>query len=117
MHLACLGRRVGRGDAMTIGQVRAAALTLALVLSLAVTPVEADKNYGPGVSDIEIKVGQTMAYSGPTSAFGTVGKSEAAFFQMINERGGINGRKLRFVSLDDGYSPPRTVEQTRRLVE
>ena len=102
---------------MTIGQVCRAALPLGLALSLAVTQAGAGKNYGPGVTDTEIKVGQTMAYSGPTSAFGTIGKSEGAFFQMINERGGINGRKLRFISLDDGYSPPRTVEQTRRLVE
>lgn len=101
---------------MTISQVCTVGLPLGLAL-LTVTPVGAEKSYGPGVTDTEIKVGQTMAYSGPTSAFGTIGKSEAAFFQMINERGGVNGRKLRLISLDDGYSPPRTVEQTRRLVE
>jgi len=77
----------------------------------------ADKKYGPGASDVEIKIGNTMPYSGNASAYGTIGKTEAAYFQMINERGGVNGRKLNFISLDDGYSPPRTVEQIRRLVE
>jgi branched-chain amino acid transport system substrate-binding protein len=77
----------------------------------------AEKKYGPGASDTEIKIGQTMPYSGPASAYGTIGKAEAAYFKMINEQGGINGRKINLVSLDDGYSPPRTVEQIRRLVE
>ena len=77
----------------------------------------AQSRYGPGVTDIEIKIGQTMPYSGPASAYGTIGKAEMAYFAMLNERGGVNGRKIRLVSLDDGYSPPRTVEQTRRLVE
>jgi branched-chain amino acid transport system substrate-binding protein len=71
----------------------------------------------PGITDSEIKIGQTMAYSGPASAYGQIGKTEAAYFRMINEAGGINGRKINFISLDDGYSPPKTVEQTRRLVE
>jgi branched-chain amino acid transport system substrate-binding protein len=70
-----------------------------------------------GVTDTEIKFGQTLPYSGPLSAYGVLGRSEAAYFKMINEMGGINGRKLNFISLDDGYSPPKTVEQTRRLVE
>jgi branched-chain amino acid transport system substrate-binding protein len=73
--------------------------------------------YGPGVSDNEIKIGNTMAYSGPASSYGTIGKSEAAYFAMINEQGGINGRKINFISRDDGYSPPKTVEQVRQLVE
>jgi branched-chain amino acid transport system substrate-binding protein len=73
--------------------------------------------YGPGVSDTEIKIGNTMAYSGPASSYGTIGKSEAAYFAMINEQGGINGRKINFISRDDGYSPPKTVEQVRQLVE
>src|SRR5690349_10466786 len=77
----------------------------------------ADKKYGPGVSDTEIKLGQTMPYSGPASAYGTIGRAESAYFQMINEQGGINGRKISLLSLDDGYSPAKTVEQTRRLVE
>src|SRR4051812_7623372 len=70
-----------------------------------------------GVTPTEIKIGQTMPYSGPVSAFGTLGKGEVGYFKMINERGGINGRKINLISLDDGYAPPKTVEQTRRLVE
>ncbi len=73
--------------------------------------------YGPGVSDGEIKIGNTMPYSGPASAYGVIGKAEAAYFAMINEQGGINGRKINFISRDDGYSPPKTVEQVRKLVE
>ena len=71
----------------------------------------------PGVTDTEIKIGQTMPYSGPASAYGAVGRTEVAYFKMVNEMGGVNGRKLNLISLDDGYSPPKTVEQTRRLVE
>src|SRR5271154_248805 len=71
----------------------------------------------PGVTDTEIKIGQTMPYSGPASAYGVIGRAEAAYFKMINEQGGINGRKINFISLDDAYSPPKTVEQIRRLVE
>jgi branched-chain amino acid transport system substrate-binding protein len=71
----------------------------------------------PGVTDTEIKIGQTIPYSGPASAFGSIGRAEAAYFKMINDQGGINGRKINFISLDDGYSPPKTVEQVRRLVE
>jgi branched-chain amino acid transport system substrate-binding protein len=71
----------------------------------------------PGVTDSEIKIGQTMPYSGPASAYGVIGRTEAAYFKMINEKGGVNGRKINFVSLDDAYSPPKTVEQIRRLVE
>ena len=73
--------------------------------------------YGPGASDTEIKIGNTMPYSGPASAYGIIGKTEAAYFTMINEQGGINGRKINFISRDDGYSPPKTVEQVRKLVE
>jgi branched-chain amino acid transport system substrate-binding protein len=73
--------------------------------------------YDPGVSDTEIKLGNTMPYSGPASALGVFGKSEAAYFAMINEQGGINGRKINFISRDDGYSPPKTVEVVRQLVE
>ena len=71
----------------------------------------------PGVTDTEIKIGQTMPYSGPASAYGAIGRAETAYFKMINEQGGINGRKINLISLDDGYSPPKTVEQVRRLVE
>jgi branched-chain amino acid transport system substrate-binding protein len=73
--------------------------------------------YGPGASDTEIKIGNTMPYSGPASAYGIIGKTEGAYFAMINEQGGINGRKINFISRDDGYSPPKTVEQVRQLVE
>jgi len=89
---------------------------LALGLALA-TPALAQKSYGPGVTDTEIKLGQTMPYSGPASSYGTIGKAEAAYLAMINEQGGVNGRKITLISLDDGYTPPKTVEQTRRLVE
>jgi branched-chain amino acid transport system substrate-binding protein len=95
-------------------QIGAVAIFLAVLASL---PAHADKRYGPGVTDTEIKIGQTMPYSGPLSAFGTIGRAEAAYFDMINRKGGVNGRKIRLISLDDGYSPPRTIEQTRRLVE
>jgi branched-chain amino acid transport system substrate-binding protein len=71
----------------------------------------------PGVTDKEIKIGQTMPYSGPASAYGVIGKAEAAYFRMVNEQGGINGRTINLISLDDAYSPPKTVEQVRRLVE
>jgi branched-chain amino acid transport system substrate-binding protein len=71
----------------------------------------------PGVTDTEIKIGQTMPYSGPASAYGVIGRGEAAYFQMMNENGGVNGRKINLISVDDGYNPPKTVEQTRRLVE
>jgi len=71
----------------------------------------------PGVSPKEIKIGQTMPYSGPASAYGQIGRTEIAYFKMINEQGGINGRQITLISLDDAYSPPKTVEQTRRLVE
>jgi branched-chain amino acid transport system substrate-binding protein len=73
--------------------------------------------YGPGVSDTEIKIGNTNPYSGPASSYGIIGKSEAAYFAMINDHGGIIGRKITFISRDDGYSPPKTVEQVRQLVE
>src|SRR5271165_3565264 len=71
----------------------------------------------PGVTDAEIKIGQTMPYSGPASAYGVIGRTEAAYFKMINDEGGVNGRKINLISLDDAYSPPKTVEQVRRLVE
>ena len=80
-------------------------------------PASAQKKYDPGASDTEIKIGQTMPYSGPASAYGTIGKVQAAYFKQLNEQGGVNGRKINFISLDDGYSPPKTVEMVRRLVE
>jgi branched-chain amino acid transport system substrate-binding protein len=77
----------------------------------------AAKNYGPGVTDTEIKIGNTCFYTGPASSYGTIGKAMAAYYKMINDQGGVNGRKINFLSYDDAYSPPKTVEQTRRLVE
>jgi ABC-type branched-subunit amino acid transport system substrate-binding protein len=77
----------------------------------------AQKKYDTGATDTEIKIGNIMPYSGPASAYGTIGKTEAAYFKMINDAGGINGRKINFISYDDAYSPPKTVEQARKLVE
>jgi branched-chain amino acid transport system substrate-binding protein len=85
--------------------------------ALLATPAIAAGKYGPGATDTEIKIGQTMPYSGNASAYGVVGRAHAAYFRMINEQGGINGRKINLISLDDGYSPPKTVELTRQLVE
>ena len=92
---------------------------LAALLALGMTTgaVAAEKQYGPGVTDTEIKIGNTMPYSGPASAYGTEGKAEAAYFAMINDQGGINGRKINFISRDDAYSPPKTVEVAHQLVE
>jgi branched-chain amino acid transport system substrate-binding protein len=91
-------------------------LGLAALLLIA-APALAQKKYAPGVSNSEIRIGQTMPYSGPASAYGAIGHAEAAYFTMLNEQGGVNGRRITLLSLDDGYSPPRTFEQTRRLVE
>src|SRR6476646_7250231 len=88
----------------------------ACVMMLAWSPVASAADMR-GVTATEIKIGQTMPYSGPVSAFGALGKGEVGYFKMLNERGGINGRKINLISLDDGYAPPKTVEQTRRLVE
>jgi len=81
------------------------------------TAAHAQKKYDPGATDTEIKIGNIMPYSGPASAYATIGKTEAAYFNKINAEGGINGRKVNFISYDDGYSPPKTVEQARKLVE
>jgi ABC-type branched-subunit amino acid transport system substrate-binding protein len=86
-------------------------------LAFAAIPVRAAKQYGPGVADTEIKIGNTCFYTGPASSYGTIGKAMAAYYRMVNDQGGVNGRKLTFLSYDDAYSPPKTVEQTRRLVE
>jgi len=101
---------------MTVKQIIVRGLaTAGLVLASGVA--FAAGQYGPGVSDTEIKIGNTMPYSGPASAYGAIGKAETAYFNMINEQGGINGRKINFVTRDDGYSPPKTVEVVRKLVE
>jgi len=96
--------------------IRVAVAMFASVALLAV-PAFSQKKYDPGASDTEIKLGQTMPYSGPLSGFATLGKAELAYFAMINDQGGVNGRKINLISLDDGTSPPKTVEQTRKLVE
>lgn len=94
-----------------IGLFAGAALAAAI-------PAYAQKSYGPGVTDTEIKLGQTVAYSGPGSAYSMVGRMSVAYFKMLNEtQGGINGRKINLISLDDAYTPPKTVEATRKLVE
>jgi branched-chain amino acid transport system substrate-binding protein len=91
---------------------------VASLLGLALTVGGAHAaTYGPGASDTEIKIGNTNPYSGPASAYGSIGKSIAAYWTMVNDNGGINGRKITFVSQDDSYSPPKTVEQIRKLVE
>ena len=91
------------------------AATLALALSA--SSVQAQKKYDPGASDTEIKIGQTVPFSGPASAYATIGKTQAAYFNMINEQGGVNGRKINLIQYDDAYSPPKAVEQVRKLVE
>ncbi len=96
--------------AMTIG------LSAATIVFISVLAASAGQ-YGPGVSDTEIKIGNTMPYSGPASGLGTLGKAEAAYFAMINDQDGVNGRKIKFITRDDGYSPPKTVEIVRHLVE
>jgi branched-chain amino acid transport system substrate-binding protein len=93
------------------------AATVGIAAAVVASPAAAQKKYDPGASDREIKIGNTMPYSGPASAYGEVGKTFAAYFNKINAEGGINGRRINFISYDDGYSPPKTVEQTRRLVE
>ena len=90
---------------------------VAALLSLTTAANAADKKYGTGVSDTEIKLGQTSPYSGPASAYSVIAKTQLAYFRMINDKGGVNGRKINMISLDDAYSPAKTVEQTRKLVE
>jgi branched-chain amino acid transport system substrate-binding protein len=100
---------ISRRSLLQVGGATAAAL--------AISRAPASAANAPGITDTEIKIGQTMPYSGPASAYGVIGRAEAAYLEMINEKGGINGRKINLLSLDDGYSPPKTVEQTRLLVE
>ncbi|MCK1421458.1 ABC transporter substrate-binding protein [Bradyrhizobium sp. 180] len=98
------------------GKFAAASLALALIATSAST-ASAQKKYDTGATDTEIKIGNIMPYSGPASAYGIIGRTEAAYFKKINDEGGINGRKINFISYDDAYSPPKTVEQARKLVE
>ena len=88
-----------------------------ILLAATITGAIAQKKYDTGATDTEIKIGNIMPYSGPASAYGVIGKTEAAYFRKINAEGGINGRKINFISYDDAYSPPKAVEQARKLVE
>jgi branched-chain amino acid transport system substrate-binding protein len=92
-------------------------LSVAAALLFAALPAAAQKNYSPGATDTSIKIGQTEPYSGPASSNSSNGTADQAFFKMVNDQGGINGRKIDFDSVDDAYAPPRTLEQTRKLVE
>ena len=92
-------------------------ITGVLLSAVLATPAIAQKKYDPGATDTTIKIGNIMPYSGPASAYSAIGKAQAAYFKKINDEGGINGRKIEFVSYDDGYSPPKAVEQARKLVE
>jgi branched-chain amino acid transport system substrate-binding protein len=103
-----------QGDVMKIAIAAWCALTC---LCMAAPASAENPNYGPGVTDTEVKIGQTMPYSGAASSFATIGRAIAAYFQKVNAEGGVNGRKINLISLDDGHSPPKAVEQTRRLVE
>ena len=100
---------------MSMQSSNAAIVAIALVLSAGAAL--AQNKYDPGASDTEIVIGQTNPYSGPLSSYSTQGRVQTAYYTMINEQGGVNGRKIRLISLDDGYSPPRTVEQHRKMVE
>jgi len=93
------------------------AAVAASVIAMTASAASAEKKYGPGATDTEIKIGNIMPYSGPASSYGVIGKAEAAYVKMINEQGGINGRKINFISYDDAYSPPKAIEQARKLVE
>ena len=93
------------------------ALLFGLMAAALAAPAMAQKKYDPGATDKEIKIGNTNPYSGPASAYGQIGKAIAAYFKMVNDEGGVNGRKINFISYDDGYSPPKTVEMARKLVE
>lgn len=95
----------------------ALAVGMAAWIGLAAPAFSGERHYGPGVTDTEVKIGQTMPYSGPASSFAAIGKAMTAYFKKVNTEGGVNGRKIDLISLDDGYSPPKAVEQTRRLVE
>src|SRR5579872_4820387 len=99
-----------------MGLLRSIAFALALG-AICVSPSLAQKQYDTGASDTDIKIGQTIPLSGPASAYGSIGKVQAAYIRMINEQGGVNGRKINLIQYDDAYNPPKTVEQVRRLVE
>src|ERR1700709_1297302 len=89
----------------------------AVAIALSVSAAYAQKKYDTGATDTEIKIGQTVPFSGPASAYASIGKTQAAYFKMINDQGGVNGRKINLIQYDDAYSPPKAVEQVRKLVE
>ena len=97
--------------------LRAATLLASLALVLSINPALSQRKYDPGVSDTEIVLGNTAPYSGPASVYSVYGQVFDGYFKRLNEHGGINGRKIRMISYDDAYSPPKTVEQARRLIE
>jgi ABC-type branched-subunit amino acid transport system substrate-binding protein len=108
----------GSRDAVSACAMQRIAMAGALLLLVGGNaPTYAEKRYGPGVTDTEIKLGQTMPYSGPASPFATIGRAEQAYFDKINDEGGVNGRKIKLISMDDAFNPAKTVEQTRKLVE
>ena len=98
---------------MTFANVRSG-FVLAIALTVGTGVALAEKKYGPGVTDTQITIGQTMPYSGPASLYSTVAKAMVAYFEKINAEGGVNGRKIKLISLDDGYSPPKAADAIRR---
>jgi branched-chain amino acid transport system substrate-binding protein len=102
---------------LPFGRILGTAAVVSAVATITSGAALAQKKYDTGATDTEIKIGNIMPYSGPASAYGIIGKTEEAYFKMINDKGGINGRKVSFVTYDDGYSPPKAVEQVRKLVE
>src|SRR5215470_3798656 len=116
---ACDSRRknVEREKVMPEGFAGLLRLVTIAAAAMAATAAFADKKYDPGAGDTEIRIGNIMPYSGPASSYAVIGKTEAAYFDKVNAEGGINGRKIRFISYDDAYSPPKAIEQARKLVE
>src|SRR3981081_3209024 len=107
----------GKRENVTMNRIAIVSAAAFAVFAASNTGALAQKKTATGATDTEIKIGNIMPYSGPASAYGVIGKTEAAYFKKINDAGGINGRKINFISDDDGYSPPKTVEQARKLVE
>src|SRR5438270_3416691 len=110
-----------QGETTTMKNLHSNSVARAIVAAAFLMPAPyvfaAEKKYDPGASDTEIKIGQTVPHSGPGSLYGVLGRVGEAYFQMLNEKGGINGRKVKFLTMDDAYSAPKAVEATRRLVE
>src|ERR1035441_8030430 len=107
----------GRFEMAVVPNRLAIASAALMMLAASSSDALAQKKYDPGASDTEIKIGNIMPYSGPASSYGVIGKTEAAYFDKINAEGGINGRKIKFITYDDAYSPPKAIEQARKLVE